>query len=93
MIQPAQNATWLVVLQAHTTGPKEASFVVDYDGGTASIPLTGEGLGDMQGSDAPGGGEKSYYTCAAGGASTAWPLALIGLALTVRRRRSASRRS
>jgi uncharacterized protein (TIGR03382 family) len=93
MIQPAQNAAWLVVLQAHTTGPKEASFVVDYDGGTASIPLTGEGLGDMQGSDAPGSGEKSYYTCAAGGASTAWPLALIGLALTVRRRRSASRRS
>ena len=93
MIQPSQNASWLVVLQAHTTGPKEANFVVDFDGGTASVPLTGEGLGDMPGSGASDGGEKSYYTCAAGGASTAWPLALVGLALTVRRRRSAARRS
>jgi uncharacterized protein (TIGR03382 family) len=92
MIQPAQNASWLVVLQAHTTGPKEASFVVDFDGGTASVPLAGEGLGDMTGSDAPGG-EKSYYTCSAGGASSAWPLVLIGLALTVRRRRPAAPRS
>ena len=75
MIQPSQNASWLVVLQAHSIGPKEANFVVDFDGGTASVPLAGEGLGDMPGSDTPGTGEKSYYTCAAGGASTAWPLA------------------
>jgi uncharacterized protein (TIGR03382 family) len=92
MIQPAQSATWLVVLQAHTTGPKEASFVVDYDGGTATVPLAGEGLGDMTGSGANGGvGEKSYYTCAAGGASSAWPLALVALAFTMRRRRAAAR--
>jgi uncharacterized protein (TIGR03382 family) len=90
MIEPAQNASWLVVLQAHSTGPKEASFVVDFDGGTATVPLAGEGLGDMAGSGDGGGGVKSYYTCAAGGATTAWPLALVGLALTVRRRRRRS---
>jgi uncharacterized protein (TIGR03382 family) len=87
-IQPAQSASWLVVLQPHTTGPKEANFVVDYDGGTATVPLAGEGLGDMTGSGSNGGvGEKSYYTCAAGGASSAWPLALVAIAFTVRRRR------
>jgi uncharacterized protein (TIGR03382 family) len=92
-IQPAQSASWLVVLQPHTTGPKEANFVVDYDGGTATVPLAGEGLGDMTGSGSNGGvGEKSYYTCAAGGASSAWPLALVAIAFTVRRRRTAARR-
>jgi uncharacterized protein (TIGR03382 family) len=91
MIPPSQNASWLVVLQAHTTGPKEASFVVDYDGGTTMVALAGEGLGDMPGST--GNGEKSYYTCAAGGASGTWPLVLVGLAFTVRRRRGAAPRS
>jgi uncharacterized protein (TIGR03382 family) len=87
-IQPSANASWLVVLQPHSTGPKEASFVVDYDGGTAMVPLAGEGLGDMTGSGSNGGGEKSYYSCAAAGTSTAWPLAFVALALTVRRRRA-----
>jgi uncharacterized protein (TIGR03382 family) len=93
MIGPAQNASWLVVLQAHTTGPKEATFVVDYDGGTAMVPLAGEGLGDMPGGGTGDGGVKSYYTCAAGGAGAAWPLALVALAFTVRRRRAAASRS
>ncbi len=93
MIDPTGNADWLVVLQAHTSGTKQASFVVDYDGGTVTVPLAGEGLGNAPGDGAGGGGEKSYYTCAAGGASSAWPLVLIGLALTVRRRRSAAPRS
>jgi uncharacterized protein (TIGR03382 family) len=88
MIQPTESASWLVVLQAHTAGPKEASFLVDYDGGTAMVPLAGEGLGDMTGSGRPGG-EKSYYSCAVGGAGGSWPLVLAFAALLRRRRRAA----
>jgi uncharacterized protein (TIGR03382 family) len=87
MIQPTNSASWLVVLQAHTAGPKEASFLVDYDGGTAMVPLAGEGLGDMTGSGGPGG-EKSYYSCAVGGAGGSWPLVLAFAALLRRRRRA-----
>lgn len=92
MIDPTHNAAWLVVLQAHTAGPKEASFVVDYDGGTASVPLAGEGLGDLTGSGDGGVDETSYYACSAGGAGGAWPLALVAVALTMRRRRRSAAR-
>lgn len=88
-IQPATSASWLVVLQARTTGPKQASFVVDYDGGTATVPLTGEGLGDTGSGSSAGSsaetGEKSYYSCAVGGPGAGWPIA--GVLLVVLRRR------
>jgi MYXO-CTERM domain-containing protein len=87
IIQPTQFASWLVVLQAHTPGPKQASFVVDYDGGTAMVPLAGEGLSDAMGSGSDAIGEKSYYSCAAGGGSGTWPIVLGALAFVVRRRR------
>lgn len=82
MIAPTANAAWLVVMQAHAVGAKVASFEVDYDGGTASVMLVGEGLG------ASGGGDSrdSYYTCDAGAASAAWPLVGV-LVLQLRRRR------
>jgi MYXO-CTERM domain-containing protein len=81
-IAPAGMASWLIVLQAHSVGPKQATFAVDHDGGTASVPLLGEGLGDI----VDVGGRGSYYACSTGDASSPWPLA-IGLALIWRRRR------
>src|SRR6185295_16675154 len=69
------NASWLVVLQAHSQGPKQASFAVDYDGGSAMIPLTGEGVGATDGGGGGGGndddgdtpgGRASYYACSTG---------------------------
>ena len=85
-VAPTGSVAWLVVMQAHTAGPKQASFVVDYDGGTVTVPLTGEGLGDNGSGDGTGGGgEKSYYTCAAGGTGAGWPIA--GVLLLVLRRR------
>lgn len=82
-ISPAGLASWLIVLQAHSVGPKQASFAVDYDGGTASIAIAGEGLGDLGPS---GGGRGSYYACSTGHPAALWPLA-IALALVLRRRR------
>lgn len=85
MIQPSSSASWLVVLQAHTAGTKQASFVVDYDGGTAMVPLNGEGLGVNGTGSGADTGEKSYYSCAAGGTGAGWPIA--GVLLVVIRRR------
>lgn len=83
MISPTGRASWLIVLQAHTAGSKQAIFAVDYDGGTATIRLDGEGLGDL---GAPGGGRGSYYACSTGHPIALWPLAA-ALALVLRRRR------
>jgi MYXO-CTERM domain-containing protein len=82
-IPPAGAATWLVVLQAHAVGSKAATFAVDYAGGTAMVPLMGEGVGDPVAAT-PGRG--SYYACSAGQPSSLWPLA-IALGLVLRRRR------
>jgi hypothetical protein len=77
----------LVVLQAHSKGTKQASFAVDYDGGSAMIPLTGEGAvatGGDGGSDGHGdtpGGRASYYACSTGHPSALWPVALVLLGL------------
>lgn len=81
-IAPAGTASWLIVLQAHSVGPKQASFAVDHDGGTAVVDLAGEGLGDIP----AGSGRGSYYACSSGQPSTLWPAAL-GLLLVLRRRR------
>jgi hypothetical protein len=82
MIAPNGLVTWLIVLQAHSVGPKQATFSVDYDGGTESVDLVGEGL---QVADPRG----SYYTCSTGRPAALWPIALALLAL---RRRSRQRR-
>ena len=92
MIAPTTSASWLVVLTAHSVGPKQANFVVDYDGGTATVALAGEGLGDVgSGSSSGGAGEKSYYSCAAGGGGAGWPFAAALLVVIRRRRRSRAR--
>jgi uncharacterized protein (TIGR03382 family) len=85
-IPPTGLASWLVVLSANSVGLKHAEFVVDYDGGTARVPLDGEGLGELP-SMAGSGEELSYYGCATTGASGGAPLALLALGLVRRRRR------
>jgi hypothetical protein len=86
------NATWLVVLQAHSKGTKQASFAVDYDGGSAMIPLTGEGVttsgggGSNDGNAETPGGRASYYACSTGHPSALWPLALVLAVWRLRRR-------
>ena len=84
MIAPAGHVSWLIVLQAHTVGVKQAKFAVDHDGGTASVDLQGEGLGDR----AESTGRGSYYACSAGGPAGLWPLG-VALALVLGRRRRA----
>jgi len=79
MIAPNGLVSWLIVLQAHSVGPKQATFSVDYDGGTASVDLVGEGL---QVADPRG----SYYACSTGRPAALWPIALALLALRRRRR-------
>lgn len=81
-IAPSGLASWLIVLTAHTAGVKQASFAVDHDGGTASVPIQGEGLGDL----GAGPGRGSYYACATGRPSALWPIG-VALALLLRRRR------
>lgn len=80
MIAPNDLVTWLVVLQAHSVGPKQATFSVDFDGGTQSVDLVGEGLADA---DPPG----SYYACSTGRPAALWPIALALFALRRRRAR------
>ncbi|HSD87578.1 MAG TPA: MYXO-CTERM sorting domain-containing protein, partial [Kofleriaceae bacterium] len=88
-IQPTTSASWLVVFQGHTIGTKNAAFVVDYDGGTAMVPLTGDAVGDappMQ-PDTPID-ERSYYTCSSSGAGSSgfvWTFVVLGLVLWRRR--------
>lgn len=79
-------AAWLVVFTPRTLGPVEATFSVDHDGGTTSIRLVGEGLGDdvLGGGD---GGPPSYYSCSTGGAPAALWIAL-AFVFVVRRRRT-----
>ncbi len=86
---PANGAaTWLVVFEAQEVGNESATFMVDYDGGTASVALTGDGAGSDTGSDSGPGGEKSYYSCSVGHPASLWPIVLaIGFVVRRRRRR------
>lgn len=86
MIEPAGMASWLIVLQAHKVGVKQSTFKVDYDGGTASVALQGEGLGDL----GRGTGRGSYYACAAGRPAALWPVAIALLVLRRRRARASA---
>lgn len=87
---PNGNASWLIVLSTKSVGLKHAEFVVDHDGGTARVPLDGEGLGEDVIPEPEGAiDEISYYSCSAGGSrSLAWPLVVVlGIVLRRRRRR------
>jgi len=81
-VDATASASWLIVLTPTTRGLMSASFVVDYDGGTATVPLDGEGLAP------PGPGRGSYYECSAGGTPfAAWPMVLAIAVVTIFRRR------
>lgn len=82
-----QNAEFLVIASPDSVGVKEAIFKVDHPGGTISINLLGDGLGEEVGGDDEGDdGRPSYYACSTGNAVHAWPL-LLALVLLRRRRR------
>jgi len=88
MLGPNDTVSWLVIANPHSTGAKSALFSVDHAGGTVSVMLTADGLGDPVGME-PGAGDPraSYYACSAGTASSSWPIGLALAALLVRRRR------
>jgi MYXO-CTERM domain-containing protein len=84
------NATWLIVMTAETVGNKTATFEADYDGGSATVTLTGEPYvagGDSGGDDGGTVDKSSYYACSTGRATTLWPIALALVFLARRRRR------
>lgn len=82
-----QNAEFLVIASPDSVGAKEARFLVDHPGGTITINLIGDGLGDAPGGDDEGDdGRPSYYACSTGDATHTWPL-LFALLLLRRRRR------
>ncbi len=86
MLPASGVAKWLVVFTPHAVGPTEATFSIDHDGGTTSIMLVGEGLGDDLTGDGDGG-PPSYYSCNTGGASSM--LIAIGFVFVLRRRKRA----
>jgi hypothetical protein len=87
-IGSTQNGEFLVIAGPNTVGVKEAIFKVDHPGGTISINLLGDGLGDDPGGPGEEGddGRPSYYACSTGHVAHAWPL-LFALLLLRRRRR------
>jgi hypothetical protein len=90
-IMPVEHASWLIVLQAQSVGLKQATFAVDYDGGTASVALQGEGTDPSAPPIAGPPGRGSYYACSTGRPSALWPIAVALLAL--RRRRHGRRQA
>ncbi|MFN0247556.1 MAG: choice-of-anchor D domain-containing protein [Kofleriaceae bacterium] len=87
-IGSTQNGEFLVIAGPNSVGVKEAIFKVDHPGGTISINLLGDGLGDDPGGPGEEGddGRPSYYACSTGHAAHAWPL-LFAMWLLRRRRR------
>lgn len=90
-LQPTGVATWLVVMNAHTSGIKHAELAIDHDLGVARVPLTGEAAapaidpGDIA--------EHSYYTCSTGAGGGLAPVVVaLGLVFAGGRRRAARRR-
>jgi hypothetical protein len=89
MLGPNDTVSWLIIANPHSTGSKSALFSVDHAGGTASVMLNADGLGDPVGMD-PGAadGPASYYACSAGTGSAMWPIGIaLGVLLLRRRRR------
>jgi hypothetical protein len=83
-LAPNASAKWLVVMTPRSVGAKEATFSVDHEGGTTTVLITGEGLGD----DVLGGGDgpPSYYACNAGNGGALFMLMFV-IAFAIRRRR------
>lgn len=86
-VPTTQNAEFLIIASPNSVGGKEALFKVDYPGGTITINLLGDGLGEgPPGTETGDDGRPSYYACSTGHGAAAWPLLLALLALGRRRR-------
>jgi hypothetical protein len=82
-----QAGEFLIIAGPNSVGVKEAFFKVDHPGGTITINLLGDGLGEQVGGEEVGDdGRPSYYACSTGHAAHAWPLLLAVLLLRRRRR-------
>ncbi|HEY1817429.1 MAG TPA: choice-of-anchor D domain-containing protein [Kofleriaceae bacterium] len=88
MVAANASATWLVVMNAQTVGEKDATFEIDYDGGSATVPITAVAYDPNAVDGSDGGTDKSsYYACSTGHATSLWPIGLALLALRRRRNR------
>lgn len=88
MVPANASASWLIVAQPHSVGNKSATFAVDHAGGTATVALNADGLGEPTGPDPTASDpRKSYYACSTGRPSASAPLVLALGALLLRRRR------
>jgi hypothetical protein len=82
VLEPAERHAILVVMTPKANGARRADLVLDVEGGPPiSVPLEGEGFGV-----APIDRE-TYYACASGRRDLAWPVAVVLVVLTRRRRR------
>jgi uncharacterized protein (TIGR03382 family) len=81
-VASSASASYVVAMEAQHPGTRQATLQIPYAGGMVTVALIGTGLG---GGDS-GSGDKSYYSCAAGGTATSWP-AFAALAFVVVRRR------
>jgi MYXO-CTERM domain-containing protein len=77
------SVKFLVVMSPRQNGTKAAQLVVEYDGGTVTAELDGNGFG---GDEAELLDRETYYACSTGGGSPT-ALAPLGLALLLLRRR------
>lgn len=86
MTIPQRGSTrFLIAMTPHSNGLKDAQLVVDYEGGSVTANLDGNGFG---GDDGTAGGRKTYYACSTGQPAGLWPILGAVLAvLGVRRRR------
>jgi uncharacterized protein (TIGR03382 family) len=78
------STKFLVIMTPHSNGAKQAQLVLEHADGTISVALDGNGFG---GDDVSNGGDKTYYSCNAGGASAAGAAFGLGLIALLRRRR------
>jgi uncharacterized protein (TIGR03382 family) len=81
-VAASASASYVVAMEAQHVGTRQATLQVPYAGGMVTIALIGTGIGNGD----TGNGDKSYYSCAAGGAAGLWP-AVVALGLVVVRRR------
>jgi hypothetical protein len=95
-VAPNSTVSWLVVMNAQSIGSGsdgsvDATFEIDYSGGSSTVALVGEPYDPNAGSGSDGGStsdKSSYYACSTGRGAALWPIALALVALRRRRRRN-----
>ncbi len=79
LIARAETIQIDVVFEPQGPGQRTAEMVIDFTGGTTSVALVGDALGEIDGRD-------TYYACSTGG-DGAWPLGVVVIVIARRRRR------